>query len=70
MNREWNDAYRPRLDALRVQLTQQSAMARALAEIEDGRRELEKERREKENERREKERLRARLRALGVDPDA
>ncbi|MES2644080.1 MAG: hypothetical protein V4850_31630 [Myxococcota bacterium] len=63
VNRDWNDAYRSRLDALRVQLTQQSALARAEAERD-------REREEKERQHQENQRLRERLRALGVDPDA
>ncbi len=61
VNREWNDAYRSRLDALRVQITQENAMKRALEEKEH-------ERAEKEHAQRELELLRGRLRARGIDP--
>jgi hypothetical protein len=62
VNREWNDAYRSRLDALRVQITQENAMKRALEEKEH-------ERAEKEHAQRELELPRKRLRARGIDPD-
>jgi predicted transposase/invertase (TIGR01784 family) len=81
-NRNWNDAYRSRLDALRVKITQETTLAAAIAERDAERQEKDRERHEKElalkaqeRERKEKEhaqaeaaRLRERLRQLGVDP--
>jgi hypothetical protein len=83
VNRGWNDAYRSRRDALRVQITQDNAMKRALegearalegearerAEKETERAEKERERAERQRAQGEVETLRERLRALGVDPD-
>jgi hypothetical protein len=73
VNRGWNDAYRSRRDALRVQITQDNAMKRALEgearALEGEARALEREARdraEKETERAEKDRERAdRQRAQG-----
>ena len=70
VNRNWNDAYRSRLDALRVQITQETAMKEAIEEknaaIEERTAAIE----EKERAEREVAVLRERLRAHGIDPDA
>jgi hypothetical protein len=55
VNGGWNDAYRSRRDALRVQITQDNALKRALEGEARAQREVET--------------LRERLRALGIDPE-
>lgn len=70
VNAARNDLYRSRLDALSVQATQEAAMAEALAGKEQERVAKEQERAAKEEALARVERLRERLRAAGMDPDA
>jgi predicted transposase/invertase (TIGR01784 family) len=70
VNAARNDLYRSRLDALSVQATQEAAMAEALAAKEQALAAKEEERAAKEEALGRVERLRERLRAAGIDPDA